>query len=292
MIALPPQVQVFLYRRPTDMRKSFNGLVALTESKLKRDPLSGSFFVFVNRRRDRIKILYWGETGFCIWYQQLQRGTYQLPCHESTKKTLWKSHVRSFHSFWTESILGRLASDCGVIARTRPMPTDYPAIKLELLPHERDALLKWNCTPEVRAQLEACASSEDVETITITSVDANWLASDLTHAIVKKGCRDQGVIDLSERNCRATWWPVLPVAEVTKYLSVFDIRVPKEVYTTFIPNRSANSTYNVGTTTSVNTVEKIKPKIMPFVIGAHSAPPKRDNGNRPPTVVRLVKTMG
>ena len=83
MIALPPQIQVFLYRRPTDMRKSFNGLVALTESKLKRDPLSGSFFVFVNRRRDRIKILYWGETGFCIWYQQLQRGTYQLPCHES-----------------------------------------------------------------------------------------------------------------------------------------------------------------------------------------------------------------
>ena len=41
MIALPPQIQVFLYRQPTDMRKSFNGLVALTESKLKRDPLSG-----------------------------------------------------------------------------------------------------------------------------------------------------------------------------------------------------------------------------------------------------------
>ena len=83
MIALPPQIRVFLYRRPTDMRKSFHGLVALTESKLKQDPLSGSFFVFVNRRRDRIKILYWGQTGFCIWYQQLQQGTYQLPRHES-----------------------------------------------------------------------------------------------------------------------------------------------------------------------------------------------------------------
>ena len=83
MIALPPQVHVFLYRRPTDMRKSFHGLVALTESALKRDPLSGSFFVFVNRRRDRIKILYWGQTGFCIWYQQLQQGTYQLPSHDS-----------------------------------------------------------------------------------------------------------------------------------------------------------------------------------------------------------------
>jgi transposase len=79
MIALPPQIRVFLYRLPTDMRKSFHGLVALTESALKQDPLSGSFFVFFNRRRDRIKILYWGQTGFCIWYQQLQKGTYQLP---------------------------------------------------------------------------------------------------------------------------------------------------------------------------------------------------------------------
>lgn len=85
MIAVPTQVQVFLYRRPTDMRKSFHGLVALTESELKQDPLSGSLFVFLNRRRDRIKILYWGQTGFCIWYQQLQKGTYQIPEHDSLK---------------------------------------------------------------------------------------------------------------------------------------------------------------------------------------------------------------
>jgi transposase len=79
MIALAPQIRVFLYRRPTDMRKSFHGLVALTESELKQDPLSGSLFVFLNRRRDRVKILYWGQSGFCIWYQQLQKGTYQIP---------------------------------------------------------------------------------------------------------------------------------------------------------------------------------------------------------------------
>ena len=73
-------------------------------------------------------------------------------------------------------------------------------IRLELLPHERAVLLQGRFTiDEVRAQLEACASSEDVETITMTSVDVNWLASDLTHAIVKKGCRDQDLIDLSER---------------------------------------------------------------------------------------------
>ena len=83
MIALAPLVRVFLYRQPTDMRKSFHGLVALVESAMDRDPLSGDLFVFVNRRKDRIKILYWGQSGFCIWYQQLQRGTYQLPSHES-----------------------------------------------------------------------------------------------------------------------------------------------------------------------------------------------------------------
>jgi transposase len=83
MIALTPQIRVFLYRRPTDMRKSFHGLVALTESELKQDPLSGSLFVFLNRRRDRVKILYWGQSGFCIWYQQLQEGTYQLPSPSS-----------------------------------------------------------------------------------------------------------------------------------------------------------------------------------------------------------------
>jgi hypothetical protein len=73
------------------------------------------------------------------------------------------------------------------------------SIKLELLPHERAALLKWNFTPRVRDQLEACASSDDVETITLSPVDLNWLASDLTHAIVKRGCRDADVIELSER---------------------------------------------------------------------------------------------
>lgn len=79
MLSVSSHVRVFLARDPVDMRKSFHGLTALTESVLKQDPLSGHLFVFVNRRRDRIKLLYWGGSGFCIWYQQLQRGTYQLP---------------------------------------------------------------------------------------------------------------------------------------------------------------------------------------------------------------------
>ena len=79
MLSLANQVRIFLARDPCDMRKSFHGLVGLTESVLGKDPLSGDLFVFINRRRDRIKLLYWGGTGFCIWYQQLEQGSYQLP---------------------------------------------------------------------------------------------------------------------------------------------------------------------------------------------------------------------
>lgn len=79
MLTLSRDVRIFLARDPVDMRKSFHGLLGLTESVLKQDPLCGHLFVFINRRRDRIKLLYWGGTGYCIWYQQLEQGTYQLP---------------------------------------------------------------------------------------------------------------------------------------------------------------------------------------------------------------------
>lgn len=76
----------------------------------------------------------------------------------------------------------------------------FRQLRLELLPHERVALLKGNFTiDDVRAQLESHASSDEIETITIAAVDLHFLACDLTHAIVKHGCRDQEVIDLSER---------------------------------------------------------------------------------------------
>lgn len=73
-------------------------------------------------------------------------------------------------------------------------------IQLELLPHERAAILKWNLTiDEVQDQLEACASSPDAEAIRFTAADIHFLAGDLNHAIVKRGCRDENIIDLSER---------------------------------------------------------------------------------------------
>ena len=72
-------------------------------------------------------------------------------------------------------------------------------IELELLPAERAALLQWNFTPEVRSQLEALRSSDNIESIKVARFIIRWLESDLNQAIVKKGCRDEVVIELSDR---------------------------------------------------------------------------------------------
>jgi transposase len=79
VLNVPTPIRVFLYTVATDMRKSFSGLHGLIVESLRQDPLSGDWFVFLNRRRDRIKIMTWEQDGFAIWYKQLQRGTFALP---------------------------------------------------------------------------------------------------------------------------------------------------------------------------------------------------------------------
>jgi transposase len=79
VIAASVQTKVYLARAATDMRKGFPGLIALTETVLRQDPASGHWFVFINRRRDLIKILYWDGSGFCIWNKRLERGRFQVP---------------------------------------------------------------------------------------------------------------------------------------------------------------------------------------------------------------------
>jgi len=79
VIALSAHTRVYLAKAATDMRKSFRGLLTLTECVLGQQPASGHLFVFVNRRRDLMKILYWDSSGYCIWYKRLERGRFQLP---------------------------------------------------------------------------------------------------------------------------------------------------------------------------------------------------------------------
>jgi transposase len=79
MFGLSPAVRVYLATAPADMRKSFDGLAALTRGVLQLDPFSGHLVVFANRRRDRIKVLYWDRDGFAVWAKRLERGTYRIP---------------------------------------------------------------------------------------------------------------------------------------------------------------------------------------------------------------------
>jgi len=79
MLSIPANVSVYLCTRATDMRKGFDGLHTMVLQVFQRDPLDGHLFLFVNRRRDRLKILWWDRDGMALFYKRLEAGTYQLP---------------------------------------------------------------------------------------------------------------------------------------------------------------------------------------------------------------------
>jgi transposase len=79
MLSLPSSVRIFLCGAPADMRRSFDGLARMVEEFVGGDPLSGHWFVFRNRRGDRLKILCWERHGYIIWYKRLEEGTFRFP---------------------------------------------------------------------------------------------------------------------------------------------------------------------------------------------------------------------
>lgn len=87
-------VRVWLCTQPTDMRKSFAGLRALTRQVLNEDPLSGAMFVFLNRRGTYLKLLYWDRTGFCIWSKRLEQGTFARGSMDLIKRELDVTHLK------------------------------------------------------------------------------------------------------------------------------------------------------------------------------------------------------
>lgn len=79
MLNFNSNVQVYLCTAPTDMRKSYDGLSALVASAMGKDVLSGHLFLFLNRRRDRIKLMWWDRDGIAIFMKRLESGTFEMP---------------------------------------------------------------------------------------------------------------------------------------------------------------------------------------------------------------------
>lgn len=74
----------YLFREPTDMRKSFDGLCGLVSGRLGQDPRSGDVFIFINKKRTLSKLLRWEPGGFVLFYKRLESGTFELPLSKST----------------------------------------------------------------------------------------------------------------------------------------------------------------------------------------------------------------
>lgn len=70
---------VYLHRDPVDFRKAINGLVLIIEQNMKLSPYTDALFVFCNRGRDKLKIVYWDTTGFCLWYKRLEQAKFAWP---------------------------------------------------------------------------------------------------------------------------------------------------------------------------------------------------------------------
>jgi transposase len=78
VLTIPPSVKLW-YAPGVDLRLGFDGLAALVRTRLNADPLTGHLFIFTNRTADRVKVLYWGGPGLCLWSQRLEAGRYYFP---------------------------------------------------------------------------------------------------------------------------------------------------------------------------------------------------------------------
>lgn len=78
MLAISGNARIFFFKDPIDMRKGIETLSVLVEAYCKGELMSGAYFVFVNRVRDKMKVLYWDNDGFAIWWKRLEKGSFRL----------------------------------------------------------------------------------------------------------------------------------------------------------------------------------------------------------------------
>ena len=85
MLTFNSGLKIYLATEPCDMRKSFNGLSIVVQNKLRADPQSGAAFLFTNKRRNLLKILYWDGSGLWVLSKRLEKGRYSWPKHSHSK---------------------------------------------------------------------------------------------------------------------------------------------------------------------------------------------------------------
>jgi transposase len=78
MLSFPAALDVYVYTHATDMRKSYDSLASLVQNEIKQNPLSGHIFVFFNKSRNRVKLLYWDKSGYCIFMKRLEEGRFHI----------------------------------------------------------------------------------------------------------------------------------------------------------------------------------------------------------------------
>ena len=88
MLSIPGSVKIYLCQDPVDLRKSFNMLPGVVRRLMNGDPLSGHMFVFYNRTKTLLKIIYWDHDGYAIWAKRLAQGTFRIPRDLSSAKQL------------------------------------------------------------------------------------------------------------------------------------------------------------------------------------------------------------
>lgn len=94
MFALLSGNRFHLYSQPTDMRKSFDGLSGLVQNILGRNPSGGDVFIFINKHRDKIKLLQWQGGGFILYYKRLEKGTFELLRYDSSVGSIVLDYAR------------------------------------------------------------------------------------------------------------------------------------------------------------------------------------------------------
>lgn len=96
MFTFPGTVAVYISVEPMDMRRSFDGLAQATREVIGQDPLSGHLFVFFNKDRTRVKVLFWDKSGYCLYYKRLEQGRFHFPRYISKDTKSLRVHVADF----------------------------------------------------------------------------------------------------------------------------------------------------------------------------------------------------